>query len=324
MPADQHKRPTVYGDNEFVVNYNDAVIYGKDLGLLESNTAWLNDACIHYQFTRLQQTHDPDPDSNPTTAKSILFLDPAVVSFLMHQVQDKDEMLEFIEGYNHFESTNRIFVPINDNMGSQHWQTPGLGSHWSLLLVLLLPVSSSSSPQLSAAGEVTTNTTPQFFHFDSVRGSNHKSAHAVATKLYQAWEMAQIQIQQHVQQHVQQQHPSVQVQRDTDTEQTQTTKEVQVQVHECVTPQQINGYDCGVHVLAAAQDLVDWTIDIDSLTGWTTPTNTNTNTTLTGLRLTDPLERQLQQRMTNRGVFFAERLRAEIAQDIRLRAASVL
>jgi hypothetical protein len=46
MPADQHKRPTVYGDNEFVVNYNDAVIYGKDLGLLESNTAWLNDGTM--------------------------------------------------------------------------------------------------------------------------------------------------------------------------------------------------------------------------------------------------------------------------------------
>jgi hypothetical protein len=306
----------VYGDNEMLVNYNDAVIYGKDLGLLESNTAWLNDACIHYQFTRLQQAHDPNPDPNPATAKSILFLDPAVVSFLMHQVQDKDEMLEFIAGYHHFESTKRIFIPINDNMGSQHWQTPGLGSHWSLLLVILIPLSSSASAsmQQSAAGEVTatTATTPHFFHFDSVAGSNHKSAHAVATKLYQAWEMAQ---QQHVQHH-----PSAQVQRNTDLEQTKTTREVHV--HECASPQQINGYDCGVHVLAAAEDLVDWTTDTDSLTGWMSPTNTNA--TLVGLRLTNPLEQQLQQRMTNRGVFFAEHLRAEIAQDIRLRATSTL
>jgi sentrin-specific protease 8 len=282
MPAQRQ-----YADNELVINYNDAVIYGKDLGLLESNTAWLNDACIHYQLTRLQQTHDP-------TAKSVLFLDPAVVSFLMHQVQDEDEMREFTAGYHHFELTKRIFVPINDNMGSRHWQTPGLGSHWSLLLMLLFPVPSSPSSPSSAAVKVTT--TPLFLHFDSVTGSNQKSAHAVATKLYQAWEMTQI--QQHA-------HPSVQ----RDLEQTP----VQVQVQQCPSPQQRNGYDCGMHVLANAQDLADCTdtdLMIDSMT--------NNNNTATGL--IDVLE----QRLANRGVLFAECLRAEIAQDIRLRAASAL
>jgi sentrin-specific protease 8 len=272
-----------------VVNYNDAVIYGKDLGLLESNTAWLNDACIHYQLQRLQQTHDP-------TAKSIVFLDPAVASFLMHQVQDEEEMREFTAGYHHFEFTKCIFVPINDNMGSQHWQTPGLGSHWSLLLVLLLPVSSSSSslspsPSSAAAAAAEVTTTPLFFHFDSVTGSNQKSAHAVATKFYQAWEMTQI--QQHA-------HPSVP--RDHE----QTTIELHVQ--QCASPQQRNGYDCGMHVLANAQDLADCT-DTDLI-------GSMTNTTVTGL--TDMLE----QRLANRGVLFAERLCSEIEQDIRLRAAS--
>jgi sentrin-specific protease 8 len=256
-----------YGDNELVLNYDDAVIYGKDLGLLERHAAWLNDACIHYQLTRLQQTHDP-------TAKSILFLDPAVVSFLMHQVEDDDEMRDFTAGYHHFESTKRIFVPINDNMGSQDWQTPGLGSHWSLLLVLLSPVS-------SAAEEGTT--TPLFFHFDSVTGSNQKAAHAVATKLYQAWEMAQVE-----------QHPYP----------------AQVHVHKCASHQQRNGFDCGLHLLANAQGLADC-IDTDLI-------SSRTNTTAT--ELVDVLEQQL----ANRSVILAERLRAVIAQDIRLRAASTL
>jgi hypothetical protein len=61
--------------------------------------------------------------------------------------------------------------------------------------------------------------------------------------------------------------------------------------------------DCGVYVLATAQVLADWTIDTDSLAGSMTPTDTNT--TLTGLALTDMLEQQLQQRMTNRDVLFA-------------------
>jgi sulfur relay (sulfurtransferase) complex TusBCD TusD component (DsrE family) len=286
MPA-QHQ----YGDNELVLNYNDAVIYGKDLGLLAHNTAWLNDACIHYQLTRLQQTHDP-------AAKSILFLDPAVVSFLMHQVEDDDEMRDFTAGYHHFEVTKRIFVPINDNMGSQHWQTPGLGSHWSLLLVLLSPVSSSSSSS-SSSTEVEGTTTPLFFHFDSVTGSNQKAAHAVATKLYQAWEMTRM--QQHVHAH---EHRSVQ--RDLE----QTTAEAQVRAHvqvqSCASPQQRNGYDCGLHLLANAQGLAECT-DTDLIV---------TNTTVTGL--TDMLEQQL----ANQSLLLAEHLRAVIAQDIRRRAAS--
>jgi hypothetical protein len=288
-----------YGDNELVVNYNDAVIYGKDLGLFESYTAWLNDACIHYQLTRLQQTNDP-------SAKFIVFLDPAVVSFLMHQVEDEDEMGDFTAGYHNFESTKRIFVPINDNMGSQHWQTPGLGSHWSLLWVLLSPVSSSSSSSLSttaaaaaAAGEGTT--TPLFFHFDSVTGSsNQKAAHAVATKLNQALEMKRAQKHAHAD-------PSIQ--RDLEQTPIQAHAQRQIQLHQCASPQQRNGYDCGMHVLANAQVLVDCTET--ELIGIG-------NTNVTGL--TDIL----QQRVTSRSLSFAERLRAEIAQDIRLRAASAL
>jgi hypothetical protein len=35
-------------------NYHDAVIYPSDLGIIDSPSAWLNDALIHFQMTRLQ------------------------------------------------------------------------------------------------------------------------------------------------------------------------------------------------------------------------------------------------------------------------------
>jgi sentrin-specific protease 8 len=235
-----------FGDNELVINYNDAVIYGKDLGLYENRTAWLNDACIHYRLTRLQQKYDP-------TSKSELFFDPAVVSFLMHQVEDEDEMRDFSRGYNHFESTKRIFVPVNDNMGSSHWQTPGLGSHWSLLVLNV-----SSEPPIS-------------LHFDSVTGSNQKTAQAVATKLYQALDTARQSARRDLENNV---------------------------VQECITPQQKNGFDCGVHVLANAEAL-----SVEAING------------LAG-------QNDIERRLANRDPFFAESLRAQIAHDIRLQASA--
>jgi Ulp1 family protease len=122
-----------------------------------------------------------------------------------------------------------------------------------------------------------------FFHFESVTGSNQKAAHAVAAKLHQAWAMTQV--QQHA-------HPA--------------------QVQECASPQQRNGYDCGLHLLKNAQELADCSdtelVGIDS----------GINTTVTALK------EMFEQRLTNRSLLFAEDLRAEIAQDIRLRAASAL
>jgi sulfur relay (sulfurtransferase) complex TusBCD TusD component (DsrE family) len=169
--------------------------------------------------------------------------------------------------------------------------------------VLLSPVSSSSSSPLlsttAAAGEGTT--TPLFFHFDSVTGSsNQKAAHAVATKLNQALEMKRAQKHAHAD-------PSIQ--RDLEQTPIQAHAQRQIQLHQCASPQQRNGYDCGMHVLANAQVLVDCTET--ELIGIG-------NTNVTGL--TDIL----QQRVTSRSLSFAERLRAEIAQDIRLRAASAL
>ena len=45
------------GDDHYLFNYHDAVIYPSDVSLLDSPTAWLNDAIINFQFTRLQHLH---------------------------------------------------------------------------------------------------------------------------------------------------------------------------------------------------------------------------------------------------------------------------
>ena len=43
-----------------LLNYHDAVIYPSDLALLDSPTAWLNDACINFQMAYLQQNQKDD------------------------------------------------------------------------------------------------------------------------------------------------------------------------------------------------------------------------------------------------------------------------
>jgi len=151
-----------YGDDELVMNYHDACIYGRDLKLLESDSSsWLNDACIHYYLTRLQQQY---PNKQ-------LFMDPSVVSFLMHQCEEDEELLDLWRGYD-FACFHRIFVPINDNMASSHWTTPGLGTHWSLLVVMM------------------EESVPSYYHFDSVPGGNAYAAQAVAAKWQQLWQVA--------------------------------------------------------------------------------------------------------------------------------------
>ena len=73
--------------HQHLFNYHDAVIYPSDLGILDSPSAWLNDAVIHFHMTRLQHRRrhrgknpkermdesDSDDDSSDTEN---LFLDP--------------------------------------------------------------------------------------------------------------------------------------------------------------------------------------------------------------------------------------------------------
>lgn len=77
--AQQHQH------HHFLFNYHDAVLYPSDLEILDSPTAWLNDAVIHFQLTRLQhRRHDgagnekktPDCSDDDEDTMENLFLDP--------------------------------------------------------------------------------------------------------------------------------------------------------------------------------------------------------------------------------------------------------
>jgi hypothetical protein len=65
--------------DKLLFNYHDAVIYASDLSILDCPTAWLNDACIHFQMTRLQhkrQEGKVNYEANQPVMKTDLFLDP--------------------------------------------------------------------------------------------------------------------------------------------------------------------------------------------------------------------------------------------------------
>jgi len=181
-------------NNRLLLNYHDAVLYESDLALLQAPTEWLNDACMNFGMTRLQQQYPP---------ANTVFMDPAVISFFMHQCVDEEEIQEFIQGNPDLRQAPLILIPINNgHYPSSTWHLQS-GTHWSLLVVVRNHV----------------NNQYQYLHFDSVKGSNARTAKAVANKFSQLLPQSS----------------------------------TGIQVLEAKTPQQLNGYDCGLHVLATAE-----------------------------------------------------------------------
>lgn len=179
--------------NRLLLNYHDAVLYESDLALLELPTAWLNDACMNFAMTRLGQKF----------SQQVVFLDPAVVAFFVHQCVDEDEIQEFIQGNPQLRTSDLIFIPINNGHAPSNTWHKQRGTHWSLLVIVR-----------NDHGLV------RYLHFDSVSGSNACTAQAVAEKFTRIFK-----------------------------------PQSNVVVVECKTPQQSNGYDCGLHVVASAQVL---------------------------------------------------------------------
>ena len=120
----------MFRPDDLVVNFHDACVYGRDLSLLDSPCEWLNDACIHFALTDLQVSHDADARTKNQEAATI-FLDPAVVAFLMHQCHDEDDFQDFARGCRGFVGITRLVIPINDTLTCTNWAIPGKGSHWS-------------------------------------------------------------------------------------------------------------------------------------------------------------------------------------------------
>lgn len=147
-------------DDELLVNYHDALIYRRDLRVLENPTAWLNSDCIHFQLLWLQ---------NSTNLNDVLLMDPSVTSFLVHQCTEEDEMEEFRASHENFHGKHWIYLPINDAMFTENaewWNSHG--THWSLLRIRI-PNGGNSS----CIAE----------HYNSMEGTNQAAAQSVFAKM---------------------------------------------------------------------------------------------------------------------------------------------
>jgi sentrin-specific protease 8 len=213
--------------NNLILNYNDAVIYQSDLDILKSPSAWLNDACINFYFTSLQA-------SIRSNNANLKFVDPSVLSFFMHQWDEEEDGDEDVLGLLLTDQNNKRlhFLPINDNYVSQPWTTPGGGSHWSLLLMVITYTFNDSGPTIEG-----------FWHFDSSEGSgNARAASAVAKKIQRV------------------------IMKFCNSTTNNTSQQALLSVQKCSVPQQQNGYDCGLHTLATAEAIANACCAMEDMT----------------------------------------------------------
>mmetsp|Transcript_21871 Transcript_21871/g.31752 ORF Transcript_21871/g.31752 Transcript_21871/m.31752 type:complete len:104 (+) Transcript_21871:67-378(+) len=101
---------------EQVLNYNDAVVYDTDIELFNPG-CWLNDRCINFYFRHLEHC-------TFSSNTEFLFIDPAVVSFLMFQCSDSEDEEDLGRALG-LDQRSLIFIPVND--ASHQLQQ---GSHW--------------------------------------------------------------------------------------------------------------------------------------------------------------------------------------------------
>mmetsp|Transcript_5303 Transcript_5303/g.8123 ORF Transcript_5303/g.8123 Transcript_5303/m.8123 type:complete len:319 (-) Transcript_5303:65-1021(-) len=258
--------------NALIVNYHDACIYQSDLNLLQGNQ-WLNDACINFGMTHLsvrcnEETNKKknnacdDMDEQDTSDSQhqqhvkMEFLDPSVVSFFMHQISlgDEEDIDELRNLYSIWglsaekkkqaaateqtsgENAVALFVPVNDNNGSGFGVAASNcfdGNHWSFLLAVIS----------------TANGSQRFFHFDSSAGYNHLTAIKVSNRIRDIVIMGSIE------------HTSnVDIGADTDAN-------ADADVIECRSPQQNNGYDCGLHALVTAEAISEYSKAVEFMIG---------------------------------------------------------
>lgn len=295
--------------NPQILNYHDAVLYQSDLNILLHPQEWLNDACIHFALTRLdQQLQQQEPNIKTTDSAGdasckckCKFLDPSVLSFFMHQWDEEEDGDEDVLGLKlHVNNTNNntntrtttekvlFFLPINDNYTSHQWKTPGGGTHWSLLL-LIASYNNNNNNTLPQESAVPCSTS--FWHFDSSTGSgNQRAAKAVADKLQRVlrqwrWQQAT---------------PSTTAAKQHKDEENRADDNGDV-VQECAMPQQQNGYDCGLHTLATAKALAKAFV-----VGSATHSIANKNK--------ESLEAIVQQGITSSS--FCAKLRKKMAEDV--------
>jgi sentrin-specific protease 8 len=235
-------------DDTLLVNFNDALIYRRDLRILQRRTEWLNSDLIHFWLRYLQQdttnssscssTNEgpsPSPDHylhQDLEFDHVLLMDPSVTSFLVHQCNDVDEMKEFCRTFHAKDDLRWIYLPINDAMvaGNADW-CKSTGNHWSLLRIIRLPAAA-----LGLAEDIDIDYPNLVLaeHYNSMNGTNETAARSVYNKMKKI--LSGVQVQQQ-------------------PKRRQIRFVLQVQTIQGV-PQQSNGYDCGLHVLWMIEQLL--------------------------------------------------------------------
>jgi len=230
-------------------------------------------------------------------------MDPSVVSFWMHQCTDQDDIEEFVKNTDFpskdgtsNKSGGVIFVAVNDTMSnsSNSWQIPNSGSHWSLLLIVVgcdknyynnnheeeEEEDDSDSEDDGDDPEVTL----RFWHFDSQNSGNIRAAQDIAERM-----------RLHA-------YPGKKDDENNRKGNSDTMKVIQAK-----TPQQLNGYDCGVHVLGAAK-----------IFSSTIPKmiNNDISDKKSGKFRLDSLEEILRKEVEKCPLNFCSKLRNEISSEI--------
>ena len=248
--------------NKLLINYHDVCIYQSDLNILTSPTSWLNDTCINFHMNRISnETYNVDQsnllmnisgnnkldmmvkdqnDEQPKTKyifPSVIYVDPLIVSFFMHQLSIEEDMDELLGLYQSWDSKpdddsllpgtasySVLMFPINDSHGGSYttFQSIGGGNHWSLLVVVTTQLDAQQSSVLD-------HPETYYFHLDSCKGYNLTIASTVSQRINLIFNLGQ--------------------------NNTKSAKSDINNVIECDIPQQQNGHDCGICVLAAIESL---------------------------------------------------------------------
>jgi Ulp1 family protease len=240
MHLKSHSATSSYDANKLLLNYLDACIYGRDLAILEDSHGWLNADIIHFFGKRLEQEALSLSSSSLSNSSKILWMDPSVVSFFMHQLDDQDELQEFADIIrNDLHEKQLVLIPVNNVFGTSQWMQPHQGQHWSLLVYFAVPNTTIDAAETNdECSHTKSHSSGSFWHLDSIQNSANEAA---AERVAHQWSR---------------------ILRLVDTaaanDVCETYEQPALKVNQVPNvPKQQNGYDCGMHLLVAAQVLYE-------------------------------------------------------------------
>lgn len=232
--------PDDLNTNPLILNYHDACLYQSDIDILKDPHEWLNSNLIHFGLTWLSRKTSPIYHGRAPEETAVSFLDPSVVSYLIHQCEQED-LHEFacsglVGPRLDSRDGTRWLVPINDTFAVSQAPTESHnGHHWSCLALYY-----TCNRIHSCNDDVSHLNVPMHalsaYHMDSSCGLMNCDA---AQNVAQIWKRL-IEYVLHDK---------------------QDDQEVSLSLHHLKVPKQQNGHDCGLHVLETARiagEYLDW------------------------------------------------------------------